>query len=89
MSKFYGNMAFVGCGNGCNSKLQKVALDENGQPVDMDWDGLQEIYSNHNANCSAENPFTGDSNAFYGNPDDCAGFVVAGDPNSGHKYCEF
>lgn len=89
MSKFYGNIAYLSCGNGCNSKLQKVAFDENGQPIDVDWHALLGIYNNHNANCTTENPFTDDENAFYGNPDNCSGFVVEGDPNSGYKYCEY
>lgn len=89
MSKFYGNMAWVGCGNGCQSKLQKLLFSEDGTPIDTDWQGLQKIYNEHNASCSVENPYTNDSNAFYGNPDDCMGFVIENEPSSGYKYCEF
>lgn len=89
MSRFYGNMVSVGCGNGCNSKLQKLLFDENGVPIDTDWQTLQEVYNQHNASCSVENLYTNDPNAFYGNPDECTGFVIEGDSNSGYRYCEY
>lgn len=89
MSKFYGNKAYVGCGNGCNSKFQRNLLDDSGQPVDTDWEALREIYDYHNSVCSTDQPFTNDENAFYGNPDECTGFVVESEPDSGYKYCEY
>lgn len=88
MSNFYGSFAYITCGNGCNSKLQKILFNESNQPIDMDWEGLQQIYNDHNASCSNESPYTNDKNAFYGNPDDCSGFVNEDVPNSGFKFCE-
>lgn len=89
MKKFYGSIAHVGCGNGCNSKFQKLVLDEQGQPVDIDWESLREIYDEHNSACTTDNLFTNDGNAFYGNPDECTGFVIENDPSSGYRYCEY
>lgn len=89
MKKFYGSIAHVGCGNGCNAKFQEVLLDGQGQPIDVDWDDLRQIYDEHNFTCSTNNPFIDDDNAFYGNPDECAGFVIENEPSSGYRYCEF
>lgn len=89
MRKFYGNMVYVSCGNGCDAKLQKLLLNEQEQPIDVDWDNLRQVYDGHNSNCTTDSLFIDDSNAFYGNPDECTGFVVESDPDSGYKYCEF
>lgn len=82
-------MVHVGCGNGCNSKFQKLLLDENEQPIDTDWESLRQVYDKHNSTCSIETPFIDDDNAFYGNPDECCGFIIEDEPSSGYKYCEF
>lgn len=89
MRRFYGNVGFITCGNGCNAKLQAVSFDENQNPYDVDWDTLIPIYNNHIQHCSPENPLTTDNDAFYGNPDECMGFKEDGNPDSGYNYCEF
>lgn len=89
MKKFYGSFAYIGCGNGCGANLQACLCDESDRPIDTDWNKLSEIYSNHNSKCSPAAPYKSDENAFYGDPDECGGFVVSADPNSGLKYCEF
>jgi hypothetical protein len=89
MSKFYGNIGYVTCGNGCNAKLQSCTFDANGQPVDMNFDQLILIYQNHSNQCTVQNLYTTDSNAFYGDPQNCTGFVIENDPSSGYKFCEF
>lgn len=87
--RFYGSWCYVGCGNGCNAKFQSIVPSYDGQPLDTNWEDLQNIYNEHNSKCSRESPYTNDPNAFYGNPDECGGFVVEGDLNSGYKYCEY
>lgn len=89
MSKFYGSLAYITCGNSCESKLQKLLYDEDGKPNDTDWEGLQQVYNAHNSICSIQNPYTTDNNAYYGDPNQCTGFVIEGDSNSGYKYCEY
>ncbi|BAZ39412.1 hypothetical protein NIES4101_53650 [Calothrix sp. NIES-4101] len=69
--RFHPNFAYITCGNGCNTKLQALLYDAEGNPSDVDWTTLQQIYNEHNANCSVENPWTEDPNGFYGNPNDC------------------
>lgn len=80
MKKFYPNQTYLTCGNGCNSKFQALTYDGEGNPVDVDWAELQAIYTNHNNNCTPENPYTDDANAFYGVPEECysqeGGFCV-------------
>lgn len=89
MNRFYGNLAYVTCGNGCESKLQKVLYDENGKAVDVDWNSLIEIYNNHNSICTPESLYTNDNNAYYDDPNQCTGFVIENDPSSGYRYCEY
>jgi hypothetical protein len=69
--RFYSQFAYICCGHGCNSKLQALTYTEEEYPLDMDWPEMQRILDLHCANCSVETPYTEDSNAFYGNPDDC------------------
>lgn len=89
MNNFFGNFAYFSCGNGCNANLQKLLLNEENQPTDVDWEGFQQVYNEHNLKCSVDSPYTDDINAFYGNPDDCAGFVEENNSNSGYRYCEY
>jgi hypothetical protein len=79
--KFYPYQTYLTCGNGCDTKLQALTYDEEGNPVDVDWVELQRIYDEHNANCTPESPYTTDQNGFYGNPEDCY-------QNEG-GYCEY
>ena len=89
MARFYGNMAYISCGNGCHSHLQALLFNENGEPQDADFEKLQQIYNEHRALCSEQNPYENDFNAYYGDPQDCTGFNEVGVPESGLKYCEF
>lgn len=89
MSKFYGSMGYITCGNGCSAKMQSLLFNENDQPYDMDWNTLAVIYMNHTNNCSVEDPLLVDENCFYGDPNKCTGFCEEGIPESGYKYCEF
>ena len=68
---FYSGQAYLGCGNGCNGKMQAYLLDENDQPIDTDWVRLQQIYNDHNAVCSPETPYIDHEDCYYGNPDIC------------------
>lgn len=71
MARFYGNLASIGCGNGCNGRTQVYYFDEDGNPTDPNWDEWRRVYDLHNSICTPGNPFTTDSNSYYGNPDDC------------------
>ena len=89
MNKFYGNLGFITCGNGCNAKIQAVLYDENNKAYDIDREELMRLYDIHRSNCSIEIPFVDDPNSYYGNPDDCTGFIENDNPDSGYKYCEY
>lgn len=90
MARFYGGYGYTTfSAYGYNATFQKLVLDENGVPTDTDWSATQAQYVNHLNNTSAETPYLDDPNAFYGDVNECQGFVVVGEPESGYKYCEY
>lgn len=55
---------FLQCGY-CAGRLQALALDDDGQPVDTDWAGTVALMNDHRATCTKSKPDKTDPDADY------------------------
>ena len=84
MPRFYGNWGystFNGAGYVCH--IQSLIFDENGNPIDVNWDDTQAKYMHH---ISQPMPYLNDPNAFYGDANSCNGWDEA---TGIYNYCEY